>query len=76
MTIQEITDLHAISKNHLMKVVHELSRSGIIETVRGRHGGFRLAHEPADINIGALVRGPNRTPTWPSAFRRTASLAA
>jgi Rrf2 family nitric oxide-sensitive transcriptional repressor len=46
VTIQEIADLHSISKNHLMKVVHEL----------GRNGGFRLAHKPEDINIGAVVR--------------------
>ena len=56
VTIQEIADLHSISKNHLMKVVHELGRSGLIETIRGRNGGFRLNHEPKDINVGAVVR--------------------
>lgn len=56
VTIQDIADLHAISKNHLMKVVYQLGLNGLIETVRGRNGGLRLAREPKDINIGALVR--------------------
>jgi len=56
VTIQDIADLHAISKNHLMKVVHQLGLSGIVETVRGRNGGLRLARDPADINIGKVVR--------------------
>lgn len=56
VTIQDIADLHAISKNHLMKVVYQLGLTGIVETVRGRNGGLRLKREPADINIGALVR--------------------
>ena len=56
VTIQDIADLHVISKNHLMKVVYQLGLSGMVETVRGRNGGLRLAKEPKDINIGALVR--------------------
>jgi len=56
VTIQEIADLHGISRNHLMKVVFELGRSGVIETVRGRYGGFRLAHAPKDINLGDVIR--------------------
>jgi len=56
VTIQDIADLHVISKNHLMKVVYQLGLAGLVETVRGRNGGLRLAKEPRDINIGALVR--------------------
>jgi len=56
VTIQEIAELHGIAKNHLTKVVHQLGLLGVIETVRGRNGGIQLGKEPAQINIGAVVR--------------------
>lgn len=56
VTIQEIADLHGIAKNHLSKVVHQLGLMGSVETVRGRNGGLKLGREPADINIGVVVR--------------------
>lgn len=55
-TITEIADAHALSRNHLMKVVHHLAQGGFINTQRGRGGGFALAHEPDAISIGAVVR--------------------
>jgi len=55
-TVQEISDKYNISKNHLTKVVHELGKMGLIETVRGRGGGIRLNVNPKQINIGETVR--------------------
>lgn len=56
VTIQDIADAHGIAKNHLTKVVNQLSALGIVDSIRGRNGGLRLGREPADINIGDVVR--------------------
>ncbi|MEK5036822.1 RrF2 family transcriptional regulator [Sporosarcina sp. FSL K6-3457] len=55
-TVQEISDIYGISKNHLTKVAHELGKMGLIETTRGRGGGIRLNVAPEMINVGELVR--------------------
>lgn len=55
-TIQEIAEQFDISRNHLMKVVHELGQNGYVTAVRGKHGGLVLQRPPAEINLGMLVR--------------------
>lgn len=56
VTVVELAERHQLSKNHLMKIVNDLARQGLIDTTRGRGGGLRLSKDAADIRIGDVVR--------------------
>jgi Rrf2 family transcriptional regulator, nitric oxide-sensitive transcriptional repressor len=56
VTIEEVADRFAISKNHLMKVAYQLGQAEYLETVRGRNGGLRLGKAPDQIVVGEVVR--------------------
>lgn len=55
-TIQEVSEQYGISRNHLMKLVHELGQLGYVETIRGKNGGLRLGRPPDRITVGEIVR--------------------
>lgn len=55
-TVPEIARYHAISRNHLVKVVHNLAGSGFLLTTRGKGGGMQLARPAGMIGIGEVLR--------------------
>jgi len=55
-TISEIADFYQISRNHLVKVVHNLSQKNYIISTRGKGGGLVLADDPKTVNVGKVIR--------------------
>lgn len=47
--------LGGLSRNHLHKIVQNLSALGVVQTIRGNSGGVVLAKAPGDIRIGSLI---------------------
>lgn len=56
VTIAELAEHHGLSKNHLMKIVNDLARRGLVATTRGRGGGLTLLADPARLKVGDIVR--------------------
>lgn len=56
VTVAEVAERFGISRNHLVKVAHQLGKLGYVQTERGRNGGLRLARRAEEINLGQVVR--------------------
>ena len=67
-TITEIADFYNISRNHLVKVVHQLGGKGFVKTTRGKGGGFSLQRPPELISIGEVVRSMETHFNWVECF--------
>ena len=44
-----------IPANYLSKILHQLGRSGVVVSERGRAGGFRLADPPSAVVLASVV---------------------
>ena len=44
-----------IPERYLAKIVQDLRRGGLIRSVRGAHGGYMLARDPAGISLWDIV---------------------
>jgi len=54
--ISEVTEVYGVSRNHMVKIINQLSRAGFVDAVRGKNGGIRLGKPANTIIIGDVVR--------------------
>ena len=59
--IADIATRYNITKHNIAKTVPLLVHNGIIEAVRGRNGGIRLARPASEITVGEIVRASEIT---------------
>ncbi len=55
VTIHQISEAYGISKNHLMKVVSNLTRSQFVVAQRGPGGGIQLNRSPEEIGLNEVI---------------------
>ncbi|WP_350306073.1 nitric oxide-sensing transcriptional repressor NsrR [Photorhabdus viridis] len=55
-SISEVTRVYGVSRNHMVKIINQLSHLGLVDAVRGKNGGIRLGKPAKDIRIGDVVR--------------------
>lgn len=54
--ITHVTDMYGVSRNHMVKIINQLSRLGYVAAMRGKNGGIRLGMDARQIVIGDVVR--------------------
>lgn len=62
-TITELAERLAVSRNHLVKVVHRLAQLGLVATTRGKGGGMALARPADQYHLGDVVRALEDNPS-------------
>lgn len=59
--IKDIAARQRISARYLEQLFIRLRRAGLLRSLRGRRGGFRLARPPADITLSEIINAVEET---------------
>jgi Rrf2 family transcriptional regulator, iron-sulfur cluster assembly transcription factor len=54
-TVEQLAEELDMPRNYLSKTLHLLARAGVVESTRGKHGGFRLRRAPHRITLREVV---------------------
>lgn len=55
VSAHEIARQAGLNKSVVANLLKEFSRHGVLDSVRGLRGGYRLAHAPKDISLGQIL---------------------
>ena len=56
LVISDIAEEQAIPRKFLEQILLDLKHHGILQSRKGKGGGYLLARDPADIYLGQIVR--------------------
>lgn len=55
VTLADISERQSISLSYLEQLFSRLRRNGLVKSVRGPGGGYRIAKAKADISVSAII---------------------
>ena len=51
----QLSQLAVTPERYTLKILHKLRHSGIVESVKGAHGGYRLAVDPSELSLKQII---------------------
>ncbi len=61
VALSRVADAQDLPLPYLERVVASLRRAGVLESVRGTHGGYMLSRPPEEISVGDVFRAVEGT---------------
>lgn len=56
VSLKSIADRQDISESYLEQLILSLKKAGLVTSIRGAQGGYKLAQEPKHISVGEILR--------------------
>ncbi len=56
VSLKTVADRQGISMKYLEGIVGEMKKNGLLESARGKEGGYRLTASPDKISVGQILR--------------------
>ena len=63
MSVKEIASKEGLSPAYVEKLLRLMAKAGLIHSVRGVHGGYRLDKKPTELSLRDVVRALGSLPT-------------
>ncbi len=54
--VKDLSDRTGVPEGFLVQVLQSLRKAGVVDSVRGAGGGYRLASSPQEMTIGRVLR--------------------
>ena len=56
VSLKKISERQGISAKYLESIVSMLNKAGMVESSRGKEGGYRLSRTPEEYTVGSIIR--------------------
>jgi Rrf2 family cysteine metabolism transcriptional repressor len=54
--LKSVAERHGLSEHYLEQLIAPLRNAGLVRSVRGAYGGYKLAKDPEEITAGDIIR--------------------